>query len=100
MMMAAAPRVLWAVCRRQDHRRTGVVVCDAGGRCVATGAIGRRVATRAVGAADAGEEQNANQQDQDGGDDPQYRHPPWCAGVRAQVSHERFLFRTLTMFHG
>ena len=60
------------------------------GRCVATSVTGRCVSTRAVAATDAGDEDDANQQDQDESDNPKYLHPAWCA-VGEPVSDVRVL---------
>ena len=41
----------------------------------------RTMAPRSV----ASEQHDDNQQDQDGDDDPRDLHPPWCAGIVADV---------------
>lgn len=67
--------------------------CDAGGLCLAANVIGLHVATRAVRTTDAGQDYDDNQHGQDDRDDPRYLHPAWCAGIRGQISHVRFVHR-------
>ena len=53
-------------------------------RCGAT--AGRQVPTRAVIPTEAGKMQDAKEQDQDEGDDPEYLYPTWGT-VGRKVSH-------------